>query len=147
MSFFEKKRNVVFIALLYTFLWGCAFPLVKICMEEFAIENNTSKCLIAGIRFIISGVSLSFFCILKNTKAAPITKPQIKAVLLYGLLATSIQYAVTYIGLSNIDASKGAIFDQLCVFLIILSAGVFLKNDKLNLYKILGCIVCSIANV
>ena len=141
MEFLKRKQNVVLIALLYTFLWGCAFPLVKICMEQFSVTDNISKCLVAGIRFFISGFSLSVICLIKGGKRALITKPQIPAVLSYGLLATSIQYAVTYIGLSRVEASKGAIFDQLCVFLIILSAGIFLKNDKLNLFKILGCII------
>ena len=47
-SFFSKKRNVVFTAIFYTFLWGCAFPLVKICMDSFGIidGDNFSKCLI-----------------------------------------------------------------------------------------------------
>lgn len=142
MEFFKKKQNVVLIALLYTFLWGCAFPLVKICMEQFAITDNVSKCLVAGIRFFISGAALSLICIIKDkNKSAPIAKNQFPYILSYALLATSIQYAVTYVGLSNVEASKGAIFDQLCVFLIILSAGIFLKNDRLTIFKILGCIV------
>ena len=46
MEFLKRKQNVVLIALLYTFLWGCAFPLVKICMEQFSVTDNISKCLV-----------------------------------------------------------------------------------------------------
>ena len=62
-------------------------------------------------------------------------------VILYGILGTSLQYAFTYIGLSNVDASKGAIFDQLGVFIIVIFGGLFLKNDKLSPLKIIGCVI------
>jgi hypothetical protein len=58
---FQKKRNVVFIAVLYTFLWGSAFPLVKLCMDGFGINDNPGKCLVAGLRFTASGVGLCFW--------------------------------------------------------------------------------------
>ena len=69
-SFFKKKRNVVFTAIFYTFLWGCAFPLVKICLQAFQIADtdNMSKCLVAGIRFFISGVLYESLVRLKESK-------------------------------------------------------------------------------
>ncbi len=141
MSIFEKKRNVVFIAIFYTFLWGSAFPLVKLCMDAFAVTDDMSKCLVAGIRFFISGLSLTVFCFAKEGKKALVSRSQMPTVLLYGLLATALQYAFTYLGLSRVDASKGAIFDQLCVFIIIILGGLLLKNDKLTGLKILGCVL------
>lgn len=142
-SFFSKKRNVVFTAIFYTFLWGCAFPLVKICMESFEISDgdNFSKCLVAGIRFTLSGLIALSWCAFKDEKRLYIEKKAIKTVLLYGILSTSLQYAFTYIALSRIDSSKGAVFDQLCVFLIVLAGGFFFKEDRLTVKKVLGCII------
>lgn len=142
-SFFESKRNVVLIAIFYTFLWGTAFPLVKICMESFAISDsdNMSKCLVAGIRFVFSGLFTLVWCAFKDETKIRLSASQFKHVLFYGLLATALQYSFTYIGLSRIDASKGAIFDQLCVFVIVLVSGIFFKDDRLNLKKITGCIL------
>ena len=140
-NIFEKKRNVVFIAIFYTFLWGSCFPLVKLCMDGFGVDDNMSKCLVAGIRFTLAGLGLINYSLIKDKKKALLTKSELPYLLGYGLLATALQYAFTYIGLSNVDGAKGAIFDQLCVFIIIILSGLLLKNDKLTLWKILGCAV------
>jgi drug/metabolite transporter (DMT)-like permease len=137
---FQSKKGVTLIAIFYTFLWGCAFPLVKICMNEFAAVDNMSKCLVAGFRFTISGLALAIFatCAQKKKGTYRPTKRDILPILAYGVLGTAIQYALTYIGLSYVEASKGAIFDQMCVFIIIIVSGLFMKNDKLTLLKIVG---------
>lgn len=142
-SFFESKRNVVLIAIFYTFLWGTAFPLVKMCMESFEISDsdNMSKCLVAGIRFAFSGFFTLVWCAFKDETKIRLSPSQFKHVLFYGLLATALQYSFTYIGLSRIDGSEGAIFDQLCVFVIVLASGIFFRDDRLNLKKITGCIL------
>jgi len=140
-SVFEKKRNVVFLALFYTFLWGCCFPLVKLCMAGFSINDNISKCLVAGIRFTLAGFGLILYNFAKDKKQALLTKKELPYLLGYSLLGTALQYAFTYVGLSNVDGAKGAIFDQLCVFIIIIASGLLLKNDKLTALKILGCAI------
>lgn len=142
-SFFKSKKNIVLIAIFYTFLWGTAFPLVKICMESFEIpdSDNMSKCLVAGIRFAFSGLFTLIWCTFNDETKIRLSASQVKHVLFYGLLATALQYSFTYIGLSRIDGSKGAIFDQLCVFIIVLASGIFFKDDKLNLRKMTGCVL------
>ncbi len=142
-SFFQSKRNVVFTAIFYTFLWGCAFPLVKICMEAYQIQDgdNMSKCLVAGIRFSFAGVLALVWCYFKEETKVSIKPCQVKSVILYGILGTALQYAFTYIGLSRIDGSKGAVYDQLCVFVIVLTSGIFFKSDKLNFNKIVGVVL------
>ena len=142
-SFFKKKRNVVFTAIFYTFLWGCAFPLVKICMQSFQIADadNTSKCLVAGIRFSISGVLALTWCVFTEERGLRVKPKEVKSILVYGVLSTSLQYAFTYIALSRIDGSKGAVYDQLCVFIIVLMGGIFFKEDKLTVKKSIGCIL------
>lgn len=140
--FFSVKRNVIFTAIFYTFLWGSCFPIVKICMESFGVAaDNMSKCLVAGIRFVIAGIITLLFCTFFVKQKPKMGKVQIVYALLYGLLATALQYAFTYISLSRIDGSKGAIYDQLCVFIIVLMSGIIFKSDKLNINKIIGCIV------
>ena len=141
-GWFQTKKGVTLIAIFYTFLWGCAFPLVKICMTEFGALDNMSKCLVAGFRFTISGLALSVYSTFSKRKEnVTLDKSVIVPILAYGILGTALQYALTYIGLSYVDAAKGAIFDQLCVFFIILFSGLFMKNDKLTLLKIVGTII------
>ena len=140
-NFFKTRTGVALVAVFYTFLWGTAFPLVKLCMEGFAVEDDLTKCLVAGIRFTVSGAALVIGSLAINKKDALPKKSEILPILLYGALGTAIQYAFTYIGLSRVDGSKGAIFDQLCVFIIIIVSGLLLKNDKLTPLKILGCVL------
>ena len=141
-SLFQKKRNVALIAVFYTFLWGLCFPLVKLCMSEFGVEDsNYSKCLVAGIRFIVSGLGLCLCLYFFREKSALPSKKALPYLLGYGLLATSLQYAFTYIGLSHVDGAKGAIFDQLCVFIIIILSGLLLRGDHLSSAKIIGAAV------
>lgn len=141
--FFSVKRNVVLVAIFYTFLWGCAFPLVKLCMTSFGIDDtdNMSKCLVAGIRFFLSGVLTLLWCGLKEQDGVRIEKDKIAVVLWYGILATALQYSFTYIGLSRMDGSKGAVFDQLCVFLVVLCSGFVFKHDKMTRQKVIGCVL------
>ena len=110
-------------------------------MQEFVADDNGEKCLVAGIRFILSGMALLIFYVLKFRKAERVSSGDILFGLSYGLLGTAFQYAFTYIGLSNIDGAKGAIFDQLCVFIIIIISGLLMKNDRLTLLKALGCLI------
>lgn len=139
-TFFKRKRNVVFTAIFYTFLWGCAFPLVKLCMDAFEIgeTDNMSKCLLAGIRFFFSGLLVLLICFLRDRRSIGV---KIKHILLYGILSTSLQYSFTYIALSRIDGAKGAVFDQLCVFIIAATSGWFFPDDKLTWRKALGCLI------
>ena len=138
---FYSKKAVALIAVFYTFLWGSAFPLVKLCMDSFGITDNLSKCLVAGIRFAVSGAAIVVWTVCRKQKAEKPASGQVLPILLYGLLGTALQYGFTYIGLSNVDGAKGAIFDQLCVFFIIIASGLFLKNDKITPFKLLGCVI------
>ena len=141
-AFFSSRRNMVLSAVLYTFLWGCAFPLVKICMESFQINDtdHISKCLLAGIRFAFSG-ALILCCTRCTGETARTSKDGWRYIIPYGLCATAFQYAFTYIGLSRINGSVGAIYDQLGVFIIVLTGGLFFKTDVLTKTKLFGCIL------
>jgi drug/metabolite transporter (DMT)-like permease len=142
-SFFSTRRGLVITALFYTFLWGSAFPLVKMCMESFSVTDtdNASKCLVAGIRFTLSGL-LTLTC--STLLGKPLGLPRGRALLFvssYGVSATALQYAFTYIGLSMIDGSKGAVYDQLGVFVIVLAGGLVFREDRLDRGKALGCVL------
>jgi hypothetical protein len=91
MNFLLQKRwGVAVIALIYTFLWGLAFPLVKLCMTELGVTRDLDKCLVAGIRFAISGAALSLFTGLREGRALP-EKRDTATVLGYGIMGTALQ--------------------------------------------------------
>ena len=141
--FFASKRNVTLTAIGYTFLWGLAFPLVKLCMEGFGIasDGQASKCLAAGLRFALSGLLTLAVYGFFGKKNLHFKKSELCVCAVYGLTATAVQYALTYIGLSFMDGSKGAVYDQMGVFVTVLAAGLLFRSDTLNLRKVLGCIV------
>lgn len=141
--FFASKRNVTLTAVGYTFLWGLAFPLVKLCMEGFGIasDGQASKCLAAGLRFALSGLLTLAVYGFFGKKNLHFKKSELCVCAVYGLTATAVQYALTYIGLSFMDGSKGAVYDQMGVFVTVLAAGLLFRSDTLNLRKVLGCIV------
>lgn len=143
VPFLSKKQNVVLVAIFYTFLWGTAFPLVKLCMQYFNIADNdqASKCLVAGIRFLFSGVIILSVFGIQKVSLFSLSKKSYLWILLYGFFSTTLQYSFTYIGLSNMDGAKGAIYDQLCVFFILIISGLFCKDDFLSLKKSIGCII------
>ncbi len=138
---FKTKKGVVIIAMIYTLLWGTAYPLVKLCMDGFEITDDMSKALVAGIRFTASGMGIIVFSFFKGRQSITLEKKELPSIFLYGILGTSVQYAATFIAISNIDASKSAIFDQLGVFIVVIFGGLFLKNDRLTLLKVVGCII------
>ena len=111
-------------------------------MESFQIAetDHISKCLLAGIRFSCSGI-LTLICCRCFGGEIKLRAEEWKYILPYGLSATAIQYAFTYIGLSHIDGSKGAVYDQLGVFLIVFTSGLFFRSDKLTRNKLIGCIL------
>lgn len=138
-NFVAKPYGVTITALIYTFMFGCAFPLVKICISEFGISSgdNIGKCLLAGVRFFLSGLVLMLLC-----RKITVRKARDFAYCFsYGIFGTSLKYACTYIGLSVVSGSKGAILDQIGIFVIIIFGGLFFKGDKLTLKKILGCLL------
>lgn len=142
-SFFSHRRNVAMTAVFYTYLWGCAFPLVKICMESFSVapHDQASKCLLAGIRFFCAGLLTLTVTSLFLKEKLSLDRKTLVYSLSYGTVATALQYAFTYIGLSMIDGSKGAVYDQLGVFVVVLASGLVFREERLNVTKVAGCVL------
>ena len=136
----KRKWGVLLLALVYTSLWGMAFPLVKLCMDELSLTRDLDKCLLAGVRFLISGAALSAVAAIGEKRALPSRRDAL-SVCAYGALGTAAQYAFTFIGLSRVSGGAGAIFDQLCVFFVVLFGALFLKNESLSAKKIIGCAI------
>ena len=131
------------------FLWGWAYPFIKLGFAEFEIttEMTGSKMLFAGIRFFISGIII--LSVARMTHRSFVLKEKAKANLLgsclfllaFTLLNTTLHYACFYIGLSNSLGSRAAILNSLSVFTLVILACMFFKSDKLTLRKLIGCAI------
>ena len=149
VSIFQRKAWVAFLAFFAAFIWGWAFPLVKLGFEEFAISQDMtgSKMLFAGIRFGLSGVIILVAAKLTNRSFAFKESHSngwlgtCLYLLLFALLNTTLHYAAFYIGLSNSQGARAAILNSMSVFTLVILACIFFKSDKMTYKKLLGCVI------
>ena len=146
-SIFQRPVWAALFAFTAAFLWGWAYPLIKLGFDEFEIttEMTGSKMLFAGIRFFISGVII--LSVARMTHRSFSLKETAKVnwlgsslfLLAFTLLNTTLHYACFYIGLSHSQGSRAAILNSLSVFVLVLLACMFFKSDKLTLRTVIGC--------
>lgn len=146
------SRNLVVcaLALICTFLWGSAFPCIKVGYRLFSIESSdtASQMLFAGYRFTLAGVLTLVIGWIVNRRF-PVPKKEIrKNILVLGMFQTVLQYLFFYIGLSHTAGSKGAIITASNYFIsIVLAHFVFSKSrgysgeDRMTLKKLAGCLL------
>lgn len=140
---FTDKRILFLTATFCCLLWGSAYPAVKngYALFNIAAEDVPSKMLFAGYRFILAGVIILIISLLLNRKIFSLSKKEMSQVALLGLSQTSIQYVFFYIGLAYTTGVKGSIMNSTTTFFSVILAHLLYKNDKLNLHKIMGCLL------
>ena len=103
--------------------WGMGFTLAKAGLGEFP------PLFLMSMRFILSaGILLWFF---------PAPMGQLRAIFMVALVSATIQYGLTFTGLTGLDASAAILLVQLEVPFGALLAAIFL-NDKLGWKRTLG---------
>ena len=137
---FTKPFFVCTLALICCFLWGSAFPCIKIGYRLFQISDGDgmSQLLFAGYRFTLAGILVILIgSIVKKQFLYP-GKTSWATVIKLGAVQTVLQYVFFYMGLAHTTGVKASIITASNVFLtIFLSALVF--SEKLSLHKLLGC--------
>ncbi|MFV0413797.1 MAG: DMT family transporter [Oscillospiraceae bacterium] len=133
---------VVLLAITTCFLWGSAIPCIKVGYRVFAIPGNDvfSKLLFAGTRFFMAGVLLFGVCLFSRISLR-LSKKMLGQLLLFGFFQTFLFYVLFYISLGNISGTVGSILDSSSIFMSILVAGFFYKEDKITPLRLLGLIV------
>lgn len=131
------------LAIFCTLLWGTAFPFIKVGYAEFGIEGNDigSKLLFAGARFTLAGIMVLLIFLVKNKRLPKIEKSGILPVMLLGSVQTFGQYIFTYIGIGFTSGANTSVITACATFFTVLFAPLFFKSDKLNVCKIIGCIL------
>lgn len=139
---FTKTYMVMILGLVSCFLWGSAFPSVKIGYELFSIgaANTFEKIVFAGYRFFISSMMIFLFCLMTK-RSMKIEKENISKVGFLGLIQTTIQYVFFYIGLSNTSGTKGSILAATTTFFSVILAHFFYDEDKLSIKRIGGVVL------
>lgn len=145
-SILTKPLVAALLAIFCTFLWGSAYPAIKIGYDFFNVggDDTAAKMAYAGLRFTLSGLLVLAVRPLmgkNNGSIRSLKKKHWIQILALGLLQTAIHYTFFYIGLSYTTGSKGAIMNASTVFFSAILAHFFYANDKITLRKGLGVIL------
>lgn len=142
-KFYTNRRNIVLLATLCCFLWGSAYPAIKGGYELFNISGGDipSKLIFAGYRFALAGIIVLLVQIISKKNIFVLNKKEIVQVTLLGIFQTTLQYIFFYIGLAYTTGIRSSIINGTGAFFSILLAHFIYKNDRLNVNKIVGCIV------
>ena len=136
-----KIPVVCLLTLICCFLWGSAFPVVKIGYRMFSIgaSDTASQILFAGIRFTLAGILVILFGSLASRKLLLPRRSALVPIGLLSLAQTIIQYFFFYIGLANTTGVKSSIINASSTFFAILMSSLLFRYEKLTRIKLLGC--------
>lgn len=160
-NIFTHKVWVPVLALICAFLWGWAFPLLKLGFAEFGItaEMTASKMVYAGLRFTFAGVFILIIAAIlhKDFRVKPAgqsgnvvtsTHPSLTRylspwlyILAFALMNTTLHYAFFYIGMSHSVAARASILNSMGTFILVILACMFFESDRMTFRKTLGVII------
>lgn len=142
-KFYTNKRNIVLLATLCCALWGSAYPAIKCGYELFNIlgDDIPSKLIFAGDRFALAGIIVLLVSSINKKNIFVLNKKELIQATLLGIFQTTLQYIFFYIGLSYTTGIRSSIINGTGAFFSILLAHFIYKNDRLNMHKIVGCII------
>ena len=142
-DFFATTPGVIVGALITCFLWGSAFPCIKIGYGLFSIEQSdtASQLVFAGTRFFFSGVLvIVFMSILRGRPLLP-RKSSVRPIITLSLFQTTLQYLFFYPGLSRAAGVSASIMEASATFLAILLGALVFRQERLTARKLVGCAV------
>jgi drug/metabolite transporter (DMT)-like permease len=141
---FTGRWQVAVFAITACFLWGSAFPSLKISYAEIMPLNVNAydRMIFASLRFFIASLML-FSIILINGQSRNLfkIKKYFFPLLILGSMQTSLQYFFFYNGLANTTGVKSSIISTSGIFMTVIASHFVYKNDKLNFKKSLGIIL------
>ncbi len=141
-NFFTHPLGIAASAIFTTFLWGSAFPFIKLSYNELGISQNeiAEQILFAGYRFFISGILILLLFSFMG-KQMKLQKETAGAVIKIGLFQTFIQYLMFYVGLSYSTGIQGSIISGTSSFFQLILAHFYYKEDSLNARKFMGLFI------
>ncbi len=142
----QNIKNPALVCLIACFcclLWGSAFPVIKIGYSLLAVDSSDymSQILFAGIRFSLAGVLTIIIGSLMTKSVVQVKRKGLYKIPVLALFQTILQYLFFYIGLAKTTGTKSSILDSTSTFFSVLIASIILKQEKLTLKKIVGCLL------
>lgn len=139
----RKTPVICLVAGVCSFLWGSAFPFIKIGYDLFSIaaDDTGSQMLFAGIRFTLAGILAAIAGSFIRKKPLLPEKKDIAPIFVLSLFQTILQYFFFYIGMANTSGVKGSVIIGSSSFVAILVASLVFRTEKLTIKKVIGSIV------
>lgn len=139
----KKPATAGLLAMLCCFLWGSAFPCIKIGYRlfEIASEDTAAQLFFAGCRFTLAGVLTILFGSISGGKILTPKKESWSKILVLCLFQTILQYVLFYMGLAHTSGVKASIIGAANVFLSLLFAVFVFHFEKLTARKVAGCLI------
>ena len=140
---FSKTFFVWLGALVCCFLWGSAFPCIKLGYEFFNIPGNAiaAQILFAGIRFFLAGLLAILIGSVTRRKFIYPKNEGWLSVLKLSSFQTIGQYILFYIGLAHTSGVRASIMEGTNVFVAIFVASLIFHQEILTGKKILGSVL------
>lgn len=126
-----------------TFLWGSAFPCIKIGYGLLGIgsSDTAGQILFAGVRFFIAGIMvLAAGSLLQKRLLIPKTR-EWPRILLLAFFQTILQYVFFYVGLAHATGVSSSIIEASNTFFTLLTAAFAFRLEKMTARKVIGCLI------
>lgn len=142
-DYWAKTPVLVLMALIATFLWGSAFPCIKIGYALFGIESGdtASQIVFAGTRFTIAGLMVIFIACLQQHRFAAPKRGSWSLILILAMFQTIGQYFFFYIGLAHASGVSSSLIEATNTFITILFAVFIFHTESMTAAKVVGCII------
>lgn len=140
-SILSKTWMVILCAATSTFLWGSAFPCIKLGYGMLDIDSadTASQMVFAGVRFFIAGILAIIMGSVGQKKPLIPKKGSFKMIFTLSMFQTVGQYVFFYTGLAHIAGVKGSIIGATGTFFSILIAALIFRQEKLTGRKLIAC--------
>ena len=104
---------VLILSLTCAFLWGSAYPCVKLCYQLFGLGNEIpSRILLAAARFALAGGAMLIYCRARGESLRITSARTGRYVAMLAVFQTVIQYSLYYVGLMNMPAASASVLNQ-----------------------------------
>lgn len=139
----KKKHFAILISIFCMFLWGSAFPTIKLTYKELGIQSGDyfSMIFVAGLRFFIAGLIVLTLMYIYDKKNIYQIKKNIKKLFILSAIVISLGYFFFYIGTGNTSGMKSALITSLSTFLVVIFSHFLLNEERFNKYKLLAIIL------
>lgn len=137
-----KPNMILFIAMISTFLWGCAPSFIKTGYRLLSLDSSDtfSILLFAGMRFTLAGILVIILQSAIKKKALVPTKGSFKNIFVLALFQTFGQYFVYYLGVVRTTGVNASIITGTGALISLLVAVFVFHSEKMTKNKLMGCL-------